>query len=148
MNYIWPPHWLIDLFWVYLTPPVAPSSSSSDNSVVADCIDWMSSAVIANPASFAITRAASTSATPLSFSWRLVSPLTFSRNALSYSSEIWLLFDCFRYTTRIQLSRLWYLTVMMPDIEGWFVGLLAWLKKWKLPEIAGSLKVGLWYLGT
>ena len=70
-------------------PPAAPSSSSSDNSIVVDCIDWISSAVIEKPASFAISTVASAETAALSFSCNSVSDFTFSRNDFNCSSDIW-----------------------------------------------------------
>ena len=63
-----------------LPPPAALSSSSSLISI--DLASFKSSVESINPVSFVIAITASESAAALSFSWRLVSPLTFSRKAL------------------------------------------------------------------
>ena len=70
-------------------PPATPSSPSSE---ISDWAFFKSSAEMLNPASLAIETTASSSAA-LSFPRRLVSPLTFSRKALSCSSKIGIIAD-------------------------------------------------------
>ena len=62
---------------ITVSPPAASSSSLSDTSPVADCIVWISSEVIENPASLAISRAASGEADDLSFPCSSVSDFYF-----------------------------------------------------------------------
>ena len=87
--------------------PHLPDPLSSPSTGV-DGVDWISSAVIANLSALAMSIAASGETAALSFFWKLVSVLTFSRNALSYSSDMVVREGCWSRSKGIWYLFNWY----------------------------------------